>query len=87
MFPSFLKPDQPRTSGIRPSTTAVSNSTLSSVRGVPIVTQTPRTAAPSALTLYGVAVRASATLEDFYTNIVLMQVDFVKVTKVLCPKK
>lgn len=67
-----LKPDQPRTSGIRPSTTAVSNSTLSSVRGVPIVIQTPTTAAPSALTLSGVAVKASATLEDFCTNIVVI---------------
>ncbi|CAH3142136.1 unnamed protein product [Pocillopora meandrina] len=80
-----LKPGQPQTLSLRPSTTAVSNSTLNSVSGVPIVVQTPTTAAPSAITLNGVAVKASAMLEDFYTEIVVMQVDLVKVTKILCP--
>ncbi|XP_027046457.1 uncharacterized protein LOC113673860 [Pocillopora damicornis] len=78
-----LKPGQPQTSSLRPSTTAVSNSTLNSVSGVPIVVQTPTTAAPSAITLYGVAVKASAMLEDFYTEIVVMQVDLVKPQQVL----
>ena len=42
-------------------------------------------AAPSAIILYGVAVKASTMLKDFYTDIVVMQVDFVKVAKILRP--
>ncbi|CAH3142214.1 unnamed protein product, partial [Pocillopora meandrina] len=80
-----LKPGQPQTLGLCPSTTAVNNSTLSSVGGVTILVQTPTMAAPSAIILYGVAVKASTMLKDFYTDIVVMQVDFVKVAKILRP--
>ncbi|KAJ7336645.1 hypothetical protein OS493_011865 [Desmophyllum pertusum] len=80
--------DQLRTAVIRPITSAAINSTRS-FHGVRTSAQSSATARPSSttLTLHGIALQASAMLDDFYSNIVIMQVDFMKVTKILCPKK
>ncbi|KAJ7336647.1 hypothetical protein OS493_011867 [Desmophyllum pertusum] len=85
---ALKKPGQPSTAVIRRITSAAINSTRS-FHGVRTSAQSPATARPSVtiLTLHGIAVQASAMLDDFYSNIVIMQVDFMKVTKILCPKK
>ncbi|KAL9983447.1 hypothetical protein ACROYT_G005622 [Oculina patagonica] len=82
------KPGQPRTAVIRPIKSAAINATRSFL-GVRTSAQSSATTRPSAttLSLHDIALQAATMLDDFYSNIVKMQVDFLKVTKTLCPTK
>ena len=87
-FTSFLQPKQSGTAVTRPIKSAAINSTRS-VHGVHTSAQSSPTARTPAtvLALQDIALQASAMLDDFYSNTVIMQMDFVKIAKTLCPKK